>query len=120
MAKAHVPIFNIPKSDKWEKVPDTDDKIEFITLATDEERGDYTRITRFLPGANSEKHGVQSHDYVEEIYVLEGELYDVTQDVTLVTGDYTSRAVHEKHGPFSTEKGCLILEISFPEPADKI
>ncbi len=88
-------------------MPNTGGKIEFITLATDSERGDYTRVTRFLPGANSKEHGVQSHSYVEEIYVLDGELYDEAQSVTLQKGDYTCRAVDEKHGPFSTKNGAL-------------
>lgn len=107
-----------PTSDKnkhlWEEVPDSNGMIEFLTIAEDSESGDYTRLTRFLPGTDTEQFGVKFHDYTEEIYILEGEVYDAAFDRLLIKGDYACREIGEKHGPFKTETGCTILEVSYP------
>ncbi len=87
---------------------------EEITLAVDEHTGDYTRLTRFLPGADTTPFGSRVHDYPEEIIVLEGSLYDAAVDRWLRTGDYASRPPGEVHGPFRSEDGCTVLEVSFP------
>jgi hypothetical protein len=34
-------------------------------------------------------------------------------------GDYASRPPGEPHGPFRTNEGCLVLEVSFPSQANK-
>jgi quercetin dioxygenase-like cupin family protein len=91
--------------------------VEELTLAIDEETGDYTRLTRFLPGANTMQFGSKSHDYPEEIIMLEGRLYDAAFDRWLAEGDYASRPPGEVHGPFRTDEGCLVLEMSFPSQA---
>jgi len=35
-------------------------------------------------------------------------------DRWLDKGDYASRPPGEVHGPFRTDEGCLVLEISYP------
>lgn len=45
---------------------------------------------------------------------MEGSLYDVAFERWLMAGDYASRPAGETHGPFRTEEGCLVLEMSFP------
>ena len=92
---------------------------EELTLAIDKETGDYTRLTRFKPGADTSAFGAKSHDYPEEIMILEGRLYDAAFDKWLEAGDYASRPPGEKHGPFKSETGCVVLEISHPSQADK-
>jgi len=61
--------------------------------------------------------GSKSHNYPEEIIMLEGRLYDAAFDCWLTTGDYASRPPGGVHGPFRTDEGCLVLEISFPSQA---
>lgn len=90
------------------------EEAEELTLAIDEKTGDYTRLTRFKPGANTSSFGAQSHLYPEEILMLEGTLYDEAFDKWLEAGDYASRPPGEIHGPFRTETGCVVLEISYP------
>lgn len=87
---------------------------EELTLAIDEETGDYTRLTRFKPEADTSSFGPRKHDYPEEIMIIEGRLYDAAFDRWLEVGDYASRPPDEVHGPFKTESGCVVLEMSFP------
>ncbi len=92
---------------------------EQVTLAIDHETGDYTRLTRFLPGADTSAFGPKSHDYPEEIMIVQGRLYHAAFDRWLETGDYASRPPGQVHGPFRTETGCVVLEISYPGQATK-
>lgn len=98
----------------WEYVPDTNELIEFCTMSIDENTKEYTRLTRFKPGANTETIGCTEHDYPEEVFIVSGKLYDKAFDQWLEQGDYASRPPHEKHGPFYTDVGCVVLEVSFP------
>lgn len=101
-------------NDKWEVIDDTGGMIEQLTLAIDEESGDYTRLTRFKAGANTKAFGGKVHDYPEEIFVVSGSLYDEAFDKWLRVGDYASRPPGELHGPFRSEEGCVVLEMSYP------
>jgi quercetin dioxygenase-like cupin family protein len=87
---------------------------EEVTLAIDKETGDYTKLTRFKPGADTSSFGSKSHEYPEEIMIIEGRLYDEAFDRWLEVGDYASRPPGEVHGPFRTDSGCVVLEISYP------
>jgi len=99
---------------RWKPVAGMHDVAEEITLAIDEESGDYTRLTRFEPGADTSSIGPKSHDYPEEIMIIQGRLYDEAFDTWLEVGDYASRPPGEVHGPFKTDGGCVVLEMSFP------
>jgi hypothetical protein len=99
---------------EWEAVAGAEGMAEELTLSIDEETGEYTRLTRFLPGADTSEFGGKSHEYPEEVYVVSGRLYDKAFDLWLEAGHYASRPPGEIHGPFRTEEGCLVLEISFP------
>ena len=88
--------------------------MEELTLSIDEETGEYTRLTRFSPGADSMASGGKSHAYPEEIFIVSGRLYDQAFDMWLETGHYASRPPGEVHGPFKTDVGCVVLEVSFP------
>ncbi len=102
---------------EWKPVEGLEGMAEEVTLAIDEDTGDYTRITRFLPGADTTSFGSKSHTYPEEILVLEGSLFDAAFDRWLEAGEYASRPPGEEHGPFWTKTGCTVLEVSFPSQA---
>jgi len=102
---------------RWQPVEGMEDFAEEVTLATDEITGDYTKLTRFKPGADTTAFGPKSHDYPEEIIIIEGQLYDAAFDIWLNIGDYASRPPGEVHGPFKTETGCVVLEMSYPSQA---
>lgn len=102
---------------RWEAIPGMEGLAEQLTLAMDAITGDYTRLTRFLPGADTTAFGAKSHDYPEEIMVIQGRLYDAAFDRWLEVGDYASRPPGEVHGPFRTDSGCVVLEMSYPSQA---
>jgi quercetin dioxygenase-like cupin family protein len=102
---------------RWQPVEGMEGAAEELTLAIDAKTGDYTRLTRFMPGADTSSFGPKSHDYPEEIMVIEGSLYDAAFDRWLVVGDYASRPPGEVHGPFKTDRGCVVLEMSYPSQA---
>ena len=117
MSKTTAPYWN-PLSDEakdhWKPVDGLEGMAEAITLAIDDETGDYSRITRFLPGADTAPSGRQVHDYPEEVLIIEGTLYDAAFDRWLTVGDYASRPPGEVHGPFQTDSGCVVFEVSHP------
>lgn len=98
----------------WKPIEGIESLAEELTLAIDNTLGDYTRLTRFKPGADTSAFGAKSHDYPEEIIILEGTLYDAAFDKWLEVGDYASRPPGEVHGPFRTDTGCIVLEMSYP------
>jgi hypothetical protein len=106
--------FNNEENHRWEVIEGMEDMAEEVTLSIDPESGEYTRLTRFKPGADTSTFGAKSHDYPEEIFVVSGRLYDEAFGIWLEQGHYASRPPGEVHGPFKTEEGCTVLEISFP------
>ena len=117
MSKTTVTYWNaldVINDGKWEAIEGTGGLLEQITLAIDQENGDYTRLTRFKAGADTKAFGGKSHDYPEEIFIVSGSLYDEAFDRWLKSGDYASRPPGELHGPFKTVDGCVVLEMSFP------
>ena len=98
----------------WQPIAGLEGVAEELTLSMDPETGEYTRLTRFPPGADTAAFGAKSHTYPEEIFVVSGRLYDRAFDLWLEAGHYASRPPGEVHGPFRTEEGCVVLEISFP------
>ena len=117
MSKSTITYWN-PLLDKhagqWNPIEGMNGLAEELTLAIDENNGDYTRLTRFKPGANTDSFGAKTHRYPEEIFVISGRLYDAAFDLWLNSGDYASRPPGEVHGPFKTDVGCTVLEISYP------
>ena len=98
----------------WVPVEGLEGIAEELTLSIDPATGEYTRLTRFQPGADTTRFGGKSHDYPEEIFIVSGRLYDQAFDLWLEAGHYASRPPGEVHGPFNTEVGCVVLEVSFP------
>lgn len=88
---------------------------EELTLSMDSLTGEYTRLTRFLPGADTSRFGGKMHPYPEEVFIVSGRLYDQAFDLWLEAGHYASRPPGELHGPFKTDRGCVVLEVSFPQ-----
>jgi ChrR Cupin-like domain len=72
-----------------------------------------TRLVRWAPGLDTSDVGVITHDYVEEVYLLEGELTDLTLGRTFRAGHYASRRPGMRHGPYHTPTGCTMLEIRY-------
>lgn len=72
-----------------------------------------TRLVRWAPGLDTSAAGVITHDWVEEVYLLEGALLDLTLGREFATGSYASRRPRMPHGPYRTPHGCTMLEIRY-------
>ena len=70
-----------------------------------------TRLARWAAGLDTSAAGVIRHDYVEEVYLLDGELTDLTLGRTFQAGYYACRPPGMPHGPYHTATGCTMLEI---------
>jgi hypothetical protein len=81
-------------------------------LSEDATDGTLTRLARWAPGTTSGDEVIR-HEYVEEVYLLEGELTDLTLGQTFGPGDYACRPPGMPHGPYVTAGGCLMLEIGY-------
>ena len=104
----------IENSSAWEVIENSDGNLSQLTIAEDLESGDYTRLTKFKNGYNSQAFGAKSHSYPEEILVISGRLYDEAFGIWLEPGYYASRPPGEVHGPFVADGDVVILEISYP------
>lgn len=117
MTKSTITYWNVLTSQArecWTPVKGLEGMAEELTLSIDEDTGEYTKLTRFLPGANTVAFGGKTHRYPEEVFIVSGRLYDQAFEMWLETGHYASRPPGELHGPFKTDVGCMVLEISFP------
>lgn len=117
MTKSTATYWNVfsPQAEKrWTPVKGLEGMAEELTLSLDDETGEYTRLTRFLPGADTAAFGGRTHSYPEEVFIVSGRLHDLAFGMWLEAGHYASRPPGELHGPFKTDVGCVVLEISFP------
>lgn len=76
-------------------------------------KGDLARILEFAPGTDTSPNGVQTHEYWEELFIIEGSVTDLTLRETFTTGMVASRPPGMKHGPWRTENGCTMYEIRY-------
>lgn len=72
----------IPKSANfWKPIEGMESRAEELILSSDPVTGEYTKLTRFFPGADTSSFGGKSHEYPEEIFIVEGRLYDQAFDL---------------------------------------
>ena len=101
------PHENIP----WEplEVPGMYQKI----LSKDPDSGDYTRMLRFDPGVDSSALGTQYHDFWEEVYILQGDMFDIPLNQNFTAGMYACRPPGMPHGPWRSKEGCMTVEMRY-------
>jgi hypothetical protein len=96
--------------------PGIEEKVLSGALASEAGVGCRTRLLRFAPGVYTTAPFV--HDYWEEVYLLRGDL-TVGSDaqgnggVAFGPDTYACRPPGAFHGPFKSEKGCILLEIHY-------
>ncbi|TDV56619.1 ChrR-like protein with cupin domain [Actinophytocola oryzae] len=89
--------------------------LERVLSRGDDERT-LTRVARWEPGTDTSAAGVIRHAYFEEVYILDGELLDLTLGTTFTSGHYASRPPGMPHGPYRTDTGATMLEIRWRTP----
>jgi hypothetical protein len=108
--------------DEWHSPPGYPPGIEQKILAgrLDEDRkaGSRTRLLRFKPGAYTTQPFM--HDYWEEVYLLSGDLTVTGPRVgdraqSFAPNTYACRPPGVPHGPFRSERGCVLLEFHYYE-----
>ena len=77
-----------------------------------------TRILQMEPGTNTSPDGIQTHDFWEELYILEGSLIDLRLHQEFTAGMVACRPPGMEHGPSVSPNGCKIFEVRYY--ADKI
>ena len=108
------------RPEDWEHPPGFDPGIDQIvlsdTLDQNGKKGTRTRLVRFRAGANTQEPFI--HDYDEEVYLLEGDQILLHKDdrrplARHEQGTYFERPRGTWHGPFTSEGGCLLLELHY-------
>ena len=80
-------------------------------LSRDPATGDVTRLLRFEAGVETRE--TITHDFWEEVWILEGELIDLGKRQTFGAGMYACRPPGMVHGPYRVDRGCVTLEIRY-------
>ena len=121
--KEHKEFHTLDLSAGWETPPGYPAGIaqKILSGALDEtgKRGTRTRLLRFAPGTFTTAPFV--HDYWEEVFQISGDLI-VGNDAQGKGGEpfppntYACRPPGAYHGPFKSEKGCMLLEIHYYDP----
>jgi 2-keto-4-pentenoate hydratase/2-oxohepta-3-ene-1,7-dioic acid hydratase in catechol pathway len=83
-------------------------------LAADGDTGVATRMLRFEKGTDTSELGVVRHDFWEEVYILDGDLYDLTLGKEFTAGSYACRPPGMPHGPWRSRAGCVTFEVRYP------
>jgi hypothetical protein len=122
--KAHDEFHTLDMEQGWEVPAGYPRGIQqkILSGALDEasKRGSRTRLLRFAPGTYTTEPFV--HTYWEEVFLISGDL-TVGNDKQGKGGKgfapftYACRPPGAYHGPFRSDKGCLLLEIHYFDPA---
>ena len=81
-------------------------------LARDPRTGDVTRLLRFEAGVETRE--TITHDFWEEVWILEGSLTDLGKQRTFTAGMYACRPPGMVHGPYRVPAGgCVTFEIRY-------
>ena len=124
MAKPHLEFAPIDMNTGWQTPPGYKEGFKQKILATDLDeagkRGSRSRLLRIEPGAFSEKPFV--HDFWEEVYLIEGDLIVGNDEhgnggQPFLAPTYACRPPGVYHGPFRSDKGCLLFELHYYQPA---
>ena len=120
MNKPHLEFHPIDMASGWETPAGYPAGVQQKILASDidetRKMGSRTRLLRFAPHTHTTAPFV--HDHWEEVYLAEGDL-TVGNDAEGRGGEpfaaptYACRPPGAPHGPFKSERGCLLYEIHY-------
>lgn len=126
MNKPHLEFHTLDMNDGWATPPGYPAGIKQKILASDldetNKMGGRSRLLRFDPGVYTVDPFV--HDHWEEVFLVSGDLI-VGNDEHGNGGEsfepftYACRPPGAYHGPFKSEKGCLLFEIHYYDETTK-
>ncbi|MES0884423.1 cupin domain-containing protein [Roseibium sp. SCP14] len=114
MNKEHLEFFTVDMETGWETPTGypagIQQKILAGALDEDGNSGSRTRLLRFAPGSYTTTPFV--HDYWEEVFLFSGDLTVGAEgeEVAYTGPTYACRPPGAYHGPFKSEKGCVLIE----------
>jgi hypothetical protein len=111
MPKAKLEFTDTAAGFQWRPVPGAPPGIQEKTLSRDPLTGDCTRLVRFPVGFKGRE--ILTHDFWEEVFILEGSFHDVNLKRTFLPGSYACRPPGMPHGPYECPAGCLAFEIRY-------
>lgn len=121
--KAHDEFHTLDMSSGWE-VPagypkGIEQKILAGSLDETNKSGSRSRLLRFQPGEYTTKPFV--HDYWEEVFLVQGDLTVGNDEkgeggTSYAPFTYACRPPGAVHGPFKSEKGCILFELHYFDP----
>ena len=124
--KPHIEFINLDMDEGWETPTGYPEGIKqkVLTSDLDEDRktGSRTRFLRIEPGCFSTEPFI--HDHWEEVYLFEGDLIvgnDQNGDggKQFFAPTYACRPPGVFHGPFKSEKGCIMYETHYYSESDE-
>ena len=121
--KMHDEFYTLDLKQGWETPAGYPAGIEqkIISGGLDEKnkRGTRTRLLRFAPGVYTTAPFV--HEYWEEVFLVSGDLTVGNDDKgkggkAFPPFTYACRPPGALHGPFRSDKGCILLEMHYFDP----
>lgn len=121
--KAHDEFYTLDLTKGWETPAGYPEGIQqkIIAGGLDEKnkRGTRTRLLRFAPGVYTTEPFV--HEYWEEVFLVQGDLTvgndkDGNGGTAYPPFTYACRPPGAWHGPFRSQKGCILLEMHYFDP----
>ncbi len=126
MNKPHLEFHKVDMGKGWVTPPGYPAGIQQKILASDldetRKMGSRTRLLRFGPGVYTTAPFV--HDHWEEVYLVSGDLVVGNDDKgkggePFEAPTYACRPPGVHHGPFKSERGCLLYEIHYYDESKK-
>lgn len=105
--------FHVPPG-PWEVPGGSAPGISERTAAADADGGCRTALVRWAPGTDTSAYGVSAHDHWEEVYILDGDMRDLTLNETFGQGCYACRPPGVPHGPWVSDRGVTMLVFTYP------
>ena len=98
---------------EWIPIPGKVVGLSERILANDPKAGVATRMLRFAPGTDTSPNGTLTHDFWEEVYIIEGAIYDTRLKQNFTAGMFACRPPGMKHGPWISKNGCITYEVRY-------
>ncbi len=120
MGKPEFEFFDPLAEGRWGPVDgDQTGVLEEMILSADPETGNYTRLLRFPPGADTSTNGTLTHTFWEEVWILSGAITDTRLGCEFRKGMYACRPPGMLHGPWTSKEGAMTLEIRYHQPGSR-
>lgn len=102
--------FHDPSDRPWEQVDGVTGLFERI-IAGDRNSPNHSRMLRFEAGCITPE--TLTHEFWEEVWILEGSIHDLRLEETFSAGMYACRPPGMPHGPWRTVEGCTTFEVRY-------